>query len=356
MHFMALNGLLPVVSNVRYCFVGSPSGDPKPSDAVPMDPAPAVPGLAPGLLAPINVPSSIVGQNVRVYVYYTSSLDSFKLESATCQQLLAASILTSGDAGLPAGDGGAQLVQGLDFDVSDEIPSSTWSATAPYLIYSTGCPLSSQPAQIGDVGYCGFPADAGGVGVFNGDFHVYALQLDNSAPAAGKVNMQGVNGTTLNNYWQTQVPWAYDLGFQYGDAGVPEGGVGQLGDAATPGVTLINGPDDGGPGDYGYSSLLSTGPVYPPTGVASIGTASYVLAVTSAWAPQGNPPFPQPGVELYFPIDQILQLSNLTQADLSSGTSFTMVLLGDALLSNVTPDGGANPLAWNFCLIRNDKL
>src|SRR5262249_31139296 len=159
-------------------------------DMLAMTPQPAA-GLDPGRLAPIQVPDGIAGQNVRVFVYYTTSLASFNLTNAQCPDIAAVSQLAT-DGGVALGDGGAQLIQTLDFDVSDTLPASMITATGKYIFLAQGCPLSSQPALVDSI-LCGLPADAGGAGDFTGDFHVYALGLDTSDPPAGKVNVQGVN-------------------------------------------------------------------------------------------------------------------------------------------------------------------
>ncbi len=352
MHMVAVNNLVPVLSSVRLCVVASASGDPGPSDVVAMDPQPAAPGLAPGRLAPIDVPTSIAGKNVRVFVYYTTSLDSFGLEAAPCSQLLGASRLSGSDGGV--GDGGAQLVQTLDFDVSDTIPGSMLSTTAPYVLFATGCPLSSNPAGMGDSTYCGVAADAGGAGTFFGDFHVYALQLDPTPGTSGHPNVQGVNGVTTNNYFPGIVPYAFDLGFLYGDAAVPAGGTGLLGDASA--IVYLTGSADAGGQDQAFPSALANGALPPPTSVPSLGGVTWLAAVTSSYSPPGQPVFGNPEVEYVNPVGQLLQLSNLTEADLASGSTFTLLLYGDTASAPTTADGGANALAWNFRLIRNDKL
>jgi hypothetical protein len=363
MHFVAVNGLIPVLSNIRYCFAANASSDPGLGDAVPMNPQPADPGLAAGLLAPIQVPASIAGKNVRVYVYYTTSLSAFGLSSASCPQLLSMSLLSAaGDGGVVdagASDGGAHLIQTLDFDVSDKIPSSILTAAGRYILFATGCPASSNPGQIGDPSYCGNPTGDGGTGPdqFMGDFHVFALQVDNSTPAAGKVNVQGLNGNTDFNYYAPfgGAPFAVDMGLLYGDAGVPEGGSGMLNDAAMPPPGLLNGPDDGGGTGNPFPSDISSGPLFPPTSMAPLTGVTNVFYISSAWAPAGQMPFGFPGNDQFFPMDQVLTLSGLTAADLA-GSSYTLVFLGDNFLPETLADGGPNPIGWNFRLIRNDKL
>jgi hypothetical protein len=304
-------------------------------------------------VATLKVPSSIVGQNVRAYVYYTSSLDAFNLESASCADLLGASSLVT-DGGAATLDGGAQLLQTLDFDVSEMIPASALSATAPYLLLATGCPLASQPSLVTDSIYCGEPQDAGGSGVFLGDFHVFALRLDSTAPPSGKVHMQALNAAQVNNYWLGLTPYAYDFGVLYGDAAVPSGGQGNLVDPS--GISFIVGPADGGPQDQAFpSSTVTNGPLPPPTAVPALTDASWFAAITSTWTPPGDKPFPSPGWEFAFQVGPVLQLSNLTEADLTAGTSFTLVLLGYIRLPTTTADGGPNPLSWNMRLIRNDQ-
>jgi hypothetical protein len=118
---------------------------------------------------------------------------------------------------------------------------------------------------------------------------------------------------------------------------------------------MLVGPEDGGPGDQAFaSSTVGSGPLSPPTALPPLATASNVVFITSAWLPTPDAsPWPS-GFVLTSPIGTVLELSNLTQADLSAGTSFTLLLMGDSRLPATVPDGGPNPLFLNFRLIRND--
>ena len=208
-------------------------------------------------------------------------------------------------------EGGAQLLQTLDFDVSEQIPASILNVSGRYIIFSTGCPLSANPTQIGDNLYCG-NVNSAGVGQFQGDFHVFALQLDTSTPPPGLVNVQGLNATTDNNYFDfiQQVPYAYDMGLVYGDGGVPESGL--LPDGS---VTWLNGPlsglDAGDPAN-GFPSDISNGPLFAPTAEQPLTGVSLLLQFRAAASPPDAAAWGYPGIDGYIPWDQILPLSNLT--------------------------------------------
>ena len=335
MNFVAVNALVPVPSSVQLCFAASATGTPGLGDAVAMSPQPTTP-LAPGLMSRIAVPS-LVGRNVRIFTYYTASLTALSLTGSTCAQLLSKSTLSAatGDAGVDAGDAGAmdagpigELLQTVDFDVSDVIPSTFFSTSAKYIIMPTGCPLSSNLNALGDPEYCGDPGDAS-VGPGFGDFHVLALQLDPSHGDAGTSRIQGLLASP-SPYYQQFPPFQY--GITYTDGGAPL-------DAGAPGYTL-NGPDVDS-GYAGFDPPATSGALPRGTDLPSLNTA------TSAY-------YNLPAFQFieFFDFPTILSTSGLTSAQLPDG-AYTLLFVGDGELNTQLSDGGPNPLV-GMHLIAND--
>jgi hypothetical protein len=368
MHVIALNGLIPVASAVRYCVAASSGANPGLGDPVSMVPQPSGAGLAPGSLTKIQVPATIAAENVRFVVYYTASLTAFGVPAtATCADLFAMSRPLA-DAGLGGGpfDGGLTLQQTLDFDVGDLIPASLLTATSKYLIYSTGCPLSANPAGVlQDPGYCN--NDDSGAPI-KGDFHVYAFALDETAPPAGKVNVQGLVGVTELTYYNAigDAPEAWDIGVspsedasaaaEYDDSGL----VGEGGAAIPP--NLLNGPINGSsfpPGGNPFPVDIQSGILPPATALPPLTVGAQIFYVASGYLAfgDGGTGFPGTGYNQFWPIAPILEMSGLTSADLANGTSFTLVSVGDVTYTSPAGvDASTDPFVFGWRIIRNDNL
>lgn len=338
---IALNNLMTKISPVRYCFAAS-AGDPGVGDVVDTAPQPADPaGLAPGFATRVDAPSALVGQNVKVFVYYVQSLDAFGLSGDSCQQLLALSYLTpetpdagdAGDAGSapPPSDGGTLLIQKVDFDVSTI--NGGLAASGRTFLFTAGCPQSSDSSKLALVtasgnDYCG--ASPGNSGV--GDFHVYAFSPDATAAASTANNR--VQGLELQPTFEYRFPgfgieWYFTA--DYGDASV---------DLSGPVPNDLT-ADGGGPGGYQYQ--FDGGPLYPMPGqeMPNLATATSLnynmdLGLSGQVDPAAS-----------------LTFSGLKASDVTGGDAYTLVFMGSFMEPQTLTDGGPNPLAVGFRILSN---
>lgn len=336
----AFNDLVTKISPVRYCFATSATGEPSLSDGVDMMPQPADPaGLAPATGARIDAPPDLIGNNVKVFAYYTQSLDAFGMSGSSCKDLLAASVLKAqavdggdaGDAGttIPDSGGGAVLIQTVDFDAYTMDPGS-FSSTARTFLYTAGCPASSDSSKLalqsasGNT-YCGHSPELPGLG----DFHVYGFQADSTAASTGTNNrLQVIMGLTFSEYLFPGVEYYFDVQFD-GDADVP-----------------IYGPvpndiqDDGG---GGFQYVDASGAVQPVPGTESPSLAS---ATSFNWNADV-------GLSDNYDLQKTLTLSGMSASDLKPGQSYTLLLAGSFYEDPTLGDGGVNPLTIGVRILPN---
>ncbi|MFO0742348.1 MAG: hypothetical protein U0270_41120 [Labilithrix sp.] len=367
---IAMNALVTVESPIRFCFLASKSGPPTLADGVDSPPVPAA-ALSAGALTETGIPRALADSHVRIVVYYEESLSAFGLSGKTCKELAAISTLApvveppdsgvdasddagdpdagdadasepdadAGDAGddadagdgaapmsvpMGGGPGGLELVQFADFDISEEvIPPATIKPDATYLLYASGCTHRQAPNRA--LLYCNNDKSFGEE-PFQ-DFYAWLIELDttSAAPPAGQSRVQVVQTDDL---WRLSGLFNYrEVGATYGDASVPFQGPGDP-----------SNPDGGATFPY----VVASGPAHPGTLVPTVSTASSFYFIPPGFPAQ------------VFPTAETLQLSGLTQADLGSATSFTLVQLGNGVdETEKLPDGKPNPRFLGFRIIRN---
>jgi hypothetical protein len=338
----AFNGFVTIESPIQFCFTGSASGDPGLSHALPMKPQPAD-GIQAGLGSAIDVPS-LAGLNVRIVAYYTSSLTSLSLTKDTCEQVLALSGLI-GDAGV-IGDGGTTLLQHLDFEISDVINSSFFLAGTKYLVTAFGCPRATTSAYFppgpGNPSACGYIETDGGVPDHLGVIWLVAFALESTSPPSGMSRLQASDELSTAAFSNEAFNPPYGVGnfllsVGYGSL---DGGP----DAQD--LVPLNGPlftNGGLPVDSGLFGLPdASGPLPPGTDIPPLSTATSLG--------QTAPLF---GLSFGYPIATVLQLSNLTPADLKG--TMTRIDFGNPFdpIGPTLADGGLNPRYLGVRLIPN---